>query len=78
VEKKTIIIGGGIAGLSCALRLQEVNEDFLIITDNLGGRLKYSVKKINNGAYFVMKSYKNAGNLISRGRHTRRHYKRTS
>ena len=66
---KTIIIGGGIAGLSCALKLQEANENFLLITDNLGGRIKYSAKdKINFGAYFVMKSYKNAGKLVSKGK----------
>ncbi len=67
--EKTIIIGGGIAGLSCALKLQEANENFLLITDNLGGRIKYSAKeRINFGAYFVMRSYKNAGKLVSKGK----------
>jgi hypothetical protein len=69
METKTIVIGGGMAGLSCALKLQEANEDFLLITDDLGGRIKYSPETgVNYGAYFIMKSYRNAGKLITQGK----------
>ncbi len=66
--EKTIIIGGGIAGMSCALRFLEEKQDFLLITPNLGGRIKYSEQyRVNYGAYFVMSSYTNARRLVSRG-----------
>jgi hypothetical protein len=64
---KTIIIGGGMAGLSCAMRLLEAEQDFLLITDNLGGRIRYSLNTgINFGAYFVMSSYNNAKKIVTR------------
>jgi hypothetical protein len=67
-ETKTIIVGGGIAGMSCAMKLLEAGEDFLLVTDDLGGRIKYSVEaKVNFGAYFVMASYVNAKRLVSQG-----------
>ena len=66
MERKTIVVGGGIAGMSCALRLLEANEDFQLITDSLGGRVMYSPEeKINYGAYFVMASYVNARKLLT-------------
>jgi hypothetical protein len=66
---KTIIVGGGMAGVSCAVKLLEAGEDFLLVTDDLGGRIKYSAEaKVNFGAYFVMASYVNAKRLVSKGR----------
>ena len=35
-ETKTIIVGGGMAGISCAMKLLGAGEDFLLVTDNLG------------------------------------------
>lgn len=68
MQAKTIIIGGGMAGMSCAMKLLEEGEDFLLITDDLGGRIKYSREaKVNFGAYFVMASYVNAKQLVSKG-----------
>lgn len=65
---KTIIIGGGMAGLSCALQLQDAGEEFLLITDSLGGRIQYCPEEnINYGAYFVMDNYKNAKKLVGKG-----------
>jgi hypothetical protein len=64
---KTIIIGGGMAGVSCAMRLLEAQQDFLLITENLGGRIMYSESaKVNFGAYFVMGNYKHAKKLLIR------------
>ena len=64
---QTIIIGGGSAGISCALKLEEQKRDFLVITDTLGGRLCYSEKeKVNFGAYFVMKNYHFAKKFVTK------------
>lgn len=58
-----------MAGMSCAMKLLEAGEDFLLVTDDLGGRIKYSAEaKVNFGAYFVMASYVNAKRLVSKGR----------
>lgn len=38
--------------MSCALKLQEDNQDFLLVKDILGGRMRYSDEKkviINQG-----------------------------
>jgi glycine/D-amino acid oxidase-like deaminating enzyme len=67
MKSKTIIVGGGMAGMSCAMKLLEARQDFLLITDNLGGRIQYSQKTgINFGAYFVMSSYTHAKKLVTR------------
>jgi len=64
---KALVVGAGSAGMSCALKLQEKNIDFLLITDVLGGRICYSEEeKVNFGAYFIMKNYHNAGKLVKK------------
>ena len=56
---ETIIIGAGVAGLGCARQLAKHNRDFLIITENIGGRISTSDDgRINYGAYFVLSNYK--------------------
>jgi Protoporphyrinogen oxidase len=66
MQKQRIIIGGGMAGLSCAFRLMEAGEEFTLISENLGGRICYSpVSKVNYGAYFVMSSYTHAKKLVT-------------
>ena len=42
MDAKTVIVGGGMAGMSCALALKERGRDFVMITENLGGRVRYS------------------------------------
>ena len=55
---KTIIVGAGISGLACAKYLQEANRDFLIISQNIGGRILTSKdEKVNYGAFFVCADY---------------------
>lgn len=64
---KTIVIGAGVAGISSALKLLEKEDDFLIISDTLGGRMMYSKKeKVNFGALFVMANYHNAKKLVTK------------
>ena len=55
---ETIIIGGGISGLSCAGRLYEAGRDFILITENLGGRI-FSSKlfDVNYGAAYITDDY---------------------
>lgn len=54
----TIIVGAGIAGIACAQRLQQQGKNFLVITENIGGRIQTSADgTINYGAYFVTKNY---------------------
>ena len=56
---KTIIIGSGISGLSCAKNLSTKNADFLVITKDIDGRIEECKgKDINYGAYYVMSFYR--------------------
>jgi len=56
---ETIIVGAGISGLACARFLQEADRDFLIISENIGGRILTSLdEKVNYGAYFVCSDYR--------------------
>ncbi len=67
MKSETIIVGGGMAGMSCALHLQEQGKDFKLITDALGGRVMYSAKEdVNYGAYYVMANYHNAKKVVER------------
>jgi monoamine oxidase len=66
MKAKTIVVGGGMAGMSCALKLMEASQDFVLITDNLGGRIQYSAQAgVNFGAYFVMSSYTHAKKILA-------------
>jgi len=56
----TVIIGAGISGLACAKKLQENDRDFLIISENIGGRILTSKDGLANyGAFFVCSDYTN-------------------
>lgn len=67
MHSNTIIVGGGSAGMSCALRLKEAGQQFLLLTDVLGGRICYSEQEeVNFGAYFVMANYNFAKKLVAR------------
>jgi len=57
---KTIIVGAGISGLACARTLNDYGEDFIIVSEDVGGRiLTSSDGKINYGAFFVCSDYYN-------------------
>jgi len=56
----TIIVGAGISGLACARQLDKSNEDFLIISKDIGGRILTSEDgSANYGAFFVCLDYDN-------------------
>lgn len=64
-DYETIVVGGGISGMSCALKLKENGRDVAIITDVLGGRVCYDPDLKNNfGAVFYMENYKNAKRIL--------------
>jgi len=57
---ETIIVGTGISELSCARQLQTQNQDFLLISKNIGGRILTSEDgTVNYGAFFVCSDYYN-------------------
>lgn len=62
---ETLVVGGGIAGMSCALKLKEAGRDVAILTEELGGRVCYrSDVDSNFGAVFFMDNYVNAKKII--------------
>jgi predicted NAD/FAD-dependent oxidoreductase len=72
-HESVIIIGGGIAGLACARRLHDRGRSFLLITENLGGRIRTSVDgAVNLGAYYVTRDYNHVNAFVERGRRIKR------
>ena len=71
---ETIIIGAGISGLSCGRRLQQFDKDFLIISKDIGGRIRTSDDGlVNYGAFFVCSDYKNLLNFVKLNSRIRLH-----
>jgi glycine/D-amino acid oxidase-like deaminating enzyme len=70
---ETVIVGGGIAGLACARRLAENRRGFLLITEDVGGRIRASRDgSVNLGAYYVRDDYLHVNAFVERGRRIRR------
>jgi len=70
---ETVIIGGGIAGLACARRLQDRGRPFLLISEDIGGRIRRSADgAVNLGAYFVTNDYHHVNRFVDRGRRINR------
>jgi len=71
---ETVIIGGGIAGLACARQLHDRRHPFLIITEDVGGRIRRSADgAVNLGAYYVRSDYRHVNRFVARGRRIKRH-----
>ncbi|MDH3250265.1 MAG: NAD(P)-binding protein, partial [Acidimicrobiia bacterium] len=76
---ETIIVGAGIAGLACARRLHDAGRRFLLVSENVGGRLhRSSDGTVNLGAYYVRADYTHVTRYVRPGRRinrlvTRRH-----
>src|SRR3954453_910375 len=69
----TVIIGGGVAGLSCARRLREAGREFRLITDRLGGRMFAGGAATHNfGAAYLTSDYRHVGRFVDRGPRIRR------
>jgi hypothetical protein len=72
---ETVIVGGGIAGLACARRLHDSQRPFLLITEDVGGRIRVSKDgAVNLGAYYVRSDYSHVNRYVDRGRRIRRHH----
>lgn len=58
---ETVIVGAGISGLACANKLQAANKDFVIISKDIGGRVRSSKinPKINLGGVYINSDYFN-------------------
>ena len=70
---ETVIVGGGIAGLACARRLSDSRHHFLLITEDIGGRIRMSRDGTANlGAYYVRADYLHVNRFVERGRRIRR------
>ncbi|HYN75201.1 MAG TPA: NAD(P)-binding protein [Candidatus Limnocylindria bacterium] len=74
-EVETVIIGGGIAGLACARRLHDGQRPFLLITEDVGGRIRVSRDgAVNVGAYYVRSDYTHVNQFVDRGRRIKRRH----
>jgi len=70
---ETVIIGGGIAGLACGRQLQDRQRPFLLITEEVGGRICTSADgTVNLGAYYVTSDYRHVNRFVDRGRRINR------
>ena len=58
---ETVIVGAGISGLACANKLYSAGKDFVIVSKDVGGRIKVSKKdpRINFGGVYINKDYFN-------------------
>jgi hypothetical protein len=66
--QETIIVGGGAAGMYCALKLKEAGRPYLMITDRMGGRIMYRTDlQMNFGAVFYFGNYKNMKKILTHG-----------
>src|SRR3989338_24652 len=65
---ETIIIGAGVAGIGCARQLSKHNRNFLVITEDMGGRITTSPGGCANyGAYFVLNNYDHILPFVKKG-----------
>lgn len=64
----TLIVGGGIAGMFCAMRLKEAGLPFLMITERLGGRVMYKPEyQMNFGAVLFFGNDHNIKTILAPG-----------
>lgn len=60
MDFETIIVGAGAAGMNAALKLQESDREYLLLSADIGGRIHNDeVRRMNYGAVFYFGTYKN-------------------
>ncbi|MFN0126719.1 MAG: FAD-dependent oxidoreductase [Verrucomicrobiales bacterium] len=70
VKKRVLIVGGGLAGLACAVRLHEAGAQPLILeaSDDAGGRVRTDVVdgfRLDRGFQVYLDAYPEAGKLLN-------------
>jgi glycine/D-amino acid oxidase-like deaminating enzyme len=65
-HESVIIIGGGIAGLACARRLHDAGHSALLITEDLGGRIRTSTDGAVNIGYSHVNRFVDRGPRLKR------------
>ncbi|HEU0080975.1 MAG TPA: FAD-dependent oxidoreductase [Candidatus Paceibacterota bacterium] len=57
----TVIIGAGISGLACARRLHQAGKDFIIVSKDIGGRVRQSKadQRVGLGGVYINSDYFN-------------------
>ena len=59
-QTETIIVGGGVSGLACGKTLHDMGRDFILVTEEIGGRMLTSKShEVNYGASYITEDYKN-------------------
>lgn len=71
-EWDTIIVGAGMSGLGCARRLYDSGRRFLLVSPEVGGRVRLSPDGlVNYGAYYVTTDYRHTLPLVRLGERVR-------
>lgn len=68
-KKRVLIVGGGLAGLACAVRLQEAGAQPLIVeaSDDVGGRVRTDLVdgfRLDRGFQVYLDAYPEAGKFL--------------
>ena len=69
MKKRILIVGGGLAGLSCATRLHEAGVESLILesSDGVGGRVRTDTEQgflLDRGFQVYLSAYPEAGRQL--------------
>lgn len=64
----SIVVGAGMAGMTCAMRLRDTGHPCELISDTIGGRICYRTDlRMNFGAVFYMQGYVHAREILTAG-----------
>jgi len=65
---ETLIVGGGMAGIFCAMRLQEAGLAYRMVAERFGGRVMFDPQlDVNFGAAFYFENYHHVRRIITPG-----------
>lgn len=65
-QPRAIIVGAGIAGMTCALKLREAGVRYALVSPDIGGRIVHEAETgMNYGAVFFMQGYTYAKEILA-------------